>query len=528
MPANIRRIACELNNFRPQLFINSRKNEDVAAAISVSKLPSKYRNDVLYIIKASMLTSLPSSMPINILCICDVEVSDKLFSDSIHNFILFSHPLDVKIIREEVQNIIRTCSGEGYIPQKLLDAVSSGGLQNIADTAYLLLGNPIIIYDLSFKILAFSQNVYPECKLFKKAAKDKQMIEQTMIAFFQENALKTMREQGSSYFFECCDRPVLPEKTIIINSPVFIKGLLVGYAVAMKGYVNWDKGDLGLMDEICKTISIEMRNDRFYRNSKGVLKEHFLMDTLEAETEQKELVKARVNALDMKMHKNMFIVVIRLTEQMEDNSQLRLILREIENIFEDSISIIYKENIVSLIHFHQDKQVLMEIIQEKFHICNSSEDLVTGVSMCFHDICQIKKHYFQALDALDIGLTLQKPGRIYFFQQLSIYRLFKLSGKTTEIRDYLHPAVFCLINYDNENHSELMKTLYYYIINLKALLKTKDILRIHRNTLIYRINKIQELANIDLEDGETVFQLYITFKGLEYIACQENREVDFW
>jgi DNA-binding PucR family transcriptional regulator len=105
--------------------------------------------------------------------------------------------------------------------------------------------------------------------------------------------------------------------------------------------------------------------------------------------------------------------------------------------------------------------------------------------------------------------------------------LFELGNKTTDITDYLHPAVFCLVNYDNENHTEFLKTLYYYIINLKALLKTKDILHIHRNTLVYRINKIQEITNIDLDDGETFFQLYISFKGLEFIAHQTNSKISF-
>ncbi|MBP2657055.1 MAG: transcriptional regulator [Firmicutes bacterium] len=529
MPANMRRIACELNDFKPQLFINSRKNEKITSVVSVRKLPSKCRSDVLYIVKASSLTILlQCCAPINILYICDGEIPDEVTSDTMLNLILFTYPLSSTSLCERVQHIIRTCGGEEYIPQKLLDAVCCGGLQNIADIAYLLLGNPIIIYDLSFKILAFSQNVHSDCKLFKKAAQDKQMIEQTMIAFFEENVLELLRERGSSCFFECCDRPVLPEKTIVIHSPIFIKGMIVGYAVVMRGHVNWDENDLSLINEICKTISIEMRNDNFYRNSKGILQEHFLMDMLEDLTERREFVEARIQALGMEMQKNMHIVVIQLERQTEDNLQLRPILQEVGNIFENSISTIYKEHIVSLIHYNQGKQVLMDAIQKKLNICLSSGDLIAGVSMCFQDPCQIRKHYFQAVDALDIGLTLKKSGRIFLFQQLSIYRLFKLSSQTSEIADYLHPAVFCLAKYDNDNHTELIKTLYYYITNLRALLKTKDILCVHRNTLIYRINKIQEIANIDLEDGETFFQIYIAFKGLEYIARQENRIVDFW
>lgn len=529
MPATMRRIACELNEFKPLLFINSRKNETITAVVAVRKLPSKFRSDALYILeKHSLKELLQCCIPINALCISDGEMPDELTSDPMLNLILLAYPLTGKTLCERVQHIIRACGGDEYIPQKLLEAACRGGIQNIADTAYLLLGNPMIIYDLSFKILAFSQNVHPDCKLLKKVTQDKQMIEQTMTAFFEENVLDLLRKDGASCFFEGSGRPILPEKTIIIHSPIFIKGMIVGFVVVMRGHVNWDESDLALTDEICKVISIEIRNDNFYRNSKGLLHEHFLVDMLEDVSERRAFVEARIQALGLKMHKNMYIVVIRLEQQIEDDWQFRPILQEIGNIFKNSISTIYKEHIVSLIHCSYDEQVLMDTIREKLNICLGSSELVAGVSLCFHDPCQIRRHYIQAVDALDIGLSLKKAEKIFLFQQLSVYRLFKLSCQTTEIADYFHPAVFCLANYDSENHTELMKTLYYYIMNLKALLKTKDILCIHRNTLVYRIHKIQELANIDLEDGETFFQLYISFKGLEYIARQENRKVDFW
>lgn len=529
MPMNMRRIACELNEYKPLLFINSRENEKITAVVAVRELTPEYSSDVLYILETPALNNLlPCCGPLNVLCISDEELPADLTANTRLNLILLTYPHNSKALCEQVQHIIRTCEGDEYIPQKLLDAVCRGGIQNIADMAYLLLGNPIIIYDLSFKILAFSQNVQPDCTLLKTVTQDKHMIEQTMIAFFENKVLDLLRKGGASCFYEGRDRPILPEKTIIIHAPIFIRGMLVGFVVVMPSHVTWDKSDLVLTDEICKIIAIEMRNDHFYRNSKGVLLEHFLRDMLEDLSARRSFVEARIQALGLTMHKNMYIVVIRLEQQIEDDFQYRPLLQEIGNSFRNSISTIYKEHIVSLIHCNHDDQVLLDTIRENLNHCLAAGDLTAGISLCFHDLGQIRRHYMQAVDALDIGLSLKKTEKIFLFQQLAIYRLFKLSCQATEIVDYFHPAVFCLASYDSKNHTELMRTLYYYIINLKALLKTKDILRIHRNTLVYRINKIQELANIDLEDGETFFQLFISFKGLEYIARQENREVEFW
>jgi len=528
MATNMRRMACELNEFEPQLYINSRKNEMITAIASVEDIPKEYKNNILYMIHASALRHpIEFDSPINLLCICDSEMTDPLTSCMMLNLIVIKHPVNLSFIYERIEHIILTCSDEGYVPQKLLDAACSGDLQNIADMACCLLGNPIIIYDLSFKILAFSKNLNPECPIFKKVAQDKQMIEKTMIAFFEVNALDTLREKRAPYFFECSDKPVLPDKTIVMHAPIIISGMLIGYAVVMKGHVEWDESDLILTYKICKIIALEMKNNNFYKNSKGILHEHFLVDMLESSTEKKEFIEARVRALDLKMNHNMHMVVIRLLNQMNLKLQLNSIVKELKNIFENSVATVYKEHIVLLIHHNHPNQVLSATEQEKLNSYLNSFEMVAGFSICFHDPCHIKRYYQQAMDALDIGLSLGKSGKIFFFQQLSIYRLFTLSSTSTEVVDYFHPSIFCLIDYDRENGTEFMKTLYYYIINLKALLKTKDILHIHRNTLVYRIHKIQEIMNINLDESETFFQLYITFKGLEYIECQKNRKFGY-
>lgn len=528
MTTNMRRVSCELEEFEPQLYINNRKNEKVTAVVPIEEIPSEFKNDILYLCKASILTDLVQVYsPINLVCIGDVEISSKLTSCDMLNLLLIKNPVSFHTLNERIRNIILISSDAGYIPQKLLDAACSGCLQNIADTACSLLGNPIIIYDLGFQILAFSQNLRPENEIYKRAAQDERMIEETMAAFFQVKALDTMLEKGAAYFWKCYgqDKP-LPEKTILIHAPIMLKKMIIGYAVVMKGYVEWDESDLILTDQICKIISLEMKNNYFNKNIKGMLHENFLRDMLENSIEKREFVEARIRTLNLKLNKNIYMVVIRSVNPIHLNSQLNPIVNELGKIFYNSIFAVYTDHIV-LMHHNNENQALEGSKQERLNTYLNACDMAAGFSKCFHDPCHIKRHYQQAKDALEIGLSLQKPGKVFFFQHLSIYRLFDLGNKTTDITDYLHPAVFCLENYDNENHTEFLKTLYYYIINLKALLKTKDILHIHRNTLVYRINKIQEITNIDLDDGETFFQLYFSFKGLEFIEHQTNRKISY-
>ncbi|MEM5590866.1 helix-turn-helix domain-containing protein [Niallia circulans] len=56
-----------------------------------------------------------------------------------------------------------------------------------------------------------------------------------------------------------------------------------------------------------------------------------------------------------------------------------------------------------------------------------------------------------------------------------------------------------LIQYDKENDSDLVKTLFYYLTSNGSLKETANQLYIHRNSVKYRIDRIKEIADIKLD-----------------------------
>ena len=65
---------------------------------------------------------------------------------------------------------------------------------------------------------------------------------------------------------------------------------------------------------------------------------------------------------------------------------------------------------------------------------------------------------------------------------------------------------------------QLLPTLSAYLKNDRDALKTAAQLYVHRNTLAYRIKRIQELCPIDLDDFNVRHRL------LESILIVENRD----
>ena len=85
--------------------------------------------------------------------------------------------------------------------------------------------------------------------------------------------------------------------------------------------------------------------------------------------------------------------------------------------------------------------------------------------------------------------------------------LFKEAG----LSDY---RLLRLLQEDRENNTDLYYTLKVYLLNENNVTMEADSLHIHRNTLVYRLEKIQKKTGLDVR----VFDDALTFKIAMMVA----------
>ena len=83
---------------------------------------------------------------------------------------------------------------------------------------------------------------------------------------------------------------------------------------------------------------------------------------------------------------------------------------------------------------------------------------------------------------------------------MGIYKYMFHGDNQREILDYCNNKLERLENYDNANGSFLEETLLTYYMNGFNTVRTAEALFIHRNTLLNRIEKIEELLDIEIND----------------------------
>jgi purine catabolism regulator len=123
-----------------------------------------------------------------------------------------------------------------------------------------------------------------------------------------------------------------------------------------------------------------------------------------------------------------------------------------------------------------------------------------GVGAPVNDLSQWRDSFRQAGQALEMARRLRESQPLYF-PDLSVYRLLLQLEYHPELQAFKQEILGSLLAY--EGSDELLRTLEAYFDYNGNLSQAAEALFIHRNTLIYRMERISEIGNLDLDKTET-------------------------
>ncbi len=139
-----------------------------------------------------------------------------------------------------------------------------------------------------------------------------------------------------------------------------------------------------------------------------------------------------------------------------------------------------------------------------------------GIGKVGSSIEEIKNSYQEARRAIFISRKFNKKDHVIAYESLGAYKLLFNVSDETDLQQLVDQALGPLLNYDRKKKNEVfIQTLRQYLFSNCNNQKTAESLFIHLNTLKYRLQKIQEIAGIDLHNPETRLNLQLALKVLE-------------
>jgi sugar diacid utilization regulator len=138
--------------------------------------------------------------------------------------------------------------------------------------------------------------------------------------------------------------------------------------------------------------------------------------------------------------------------------------------------------------------------------------VTVGVGRDFPSFEHMAESFRQAELAAELGQTLWGGNRALHYDDLGIHRvLFALR----EHEGMVPPALQRIIAHDQEHGTEYVLTLAAYLRHMGRLRLAAEELGIHRNTLEYRVGRIAQLAEMDLDNADNRLALELGVRLLE-------------
>ena len=126
----------------------------------------------------------------------------------------------------------------------------------------------------------------------------------------------------------------------------------------------------------------------------------------------------------------------------------------------------------------------------------------------FYDLEDIASSFKQTLEALQQGTP--EIGFLYSCQSIAMKFITNIVEQHMNT-SLLHPTLDAIREYDKAHKTQFFQTLFVFLKNERNHQLTAKELYIHRNTLFLRLQKINELWELNLEDAEERFYMLYSF-----------------
>ncbi|MBQ6490743.1 MAG: helix-turn-helix domain-containing protein [Atopobiaceae bacterium] len=476
----------------------------------------------LYVGYASQLPSaFVGDERLSVICIEDCGVPRGVLERSELNLYLLPPDIDQFDVLNKIADILIDEAWVTAAMRRILDDLYSGaGIQALTDTASDIFGNPVFVNDSSFKMLAMTQGVTFE---------NDQLEEQKELGYVHPDIVEAMRRDDID--FELGGHS---KKTIVVHRPdseevwlfsgISLHGIVMGFIGIPNLFREHAPRDIELLERFSKIVAVEMEKDDFYRDSRGVKFGYLLSDLLSGKVQSRRTIEQRAKSVRWELKPWTRIVTVVDPAGFIPAERVQSIAQRVQHIIHGARWTTFKHNIVFFV-CRDTRGSLTENEVEGLADFLGASSLAAGMSMPFSDLLEATKYHRQSLRAVDAGLLVRRAGPIFDYSEMLTYYAAQTLLKRNDADEFCPESISIVKEYDVAHETELCRTLEQYLLHVGDPVAAAEALHVHRNTLLYRINKVRELTGMDLTDGNErlAAQLYFRLDECRRSVLQMER-----
>lgn len=381
-------------------------------------------------------------------------------------------------------------------------------LNIILTEAFTNTGNLFVAIDLSGKILAHNTPFYLDYPLWMNSVQQG-YCDEVIMDYIESRRRVLHVPQGKAPFSLYCSKL---DMHILVARIIHHKETL-GYFFALNRRPSFDQQTIKLLPlfaKRAKDIILRLKSSNAYSN---IMQTNILLDAVSGASPAEIDLRARISGL--KFQKYMRIYILRSAYTKSSDFYSSVLLPKASALFRNQPCFPWDSCLVCLVGTDLNGLIPAETTQTLTDMARN-DHLLVGVSNVFSQVSQFAEYFEQAREVLKFASRPKQAEPIFYYLDYALYMMLDRIDDGKFLAQCCHPALQRLAAYDQKNGTDLLPTLSTYTMTGFNKTSTAKELYIHRNTVNYRIQQIEQLCGIDLCDERLLFTLQLSFRLFSY------------
>lgn len=396
--------------------------------------------------------------------------------------------------------------------------IQNRSLQDLLVLSEPVIGNFITVSDSSLSLMAYTPNIECDCPTSRYLVENGYHSAETVAMFKRYNMLEQWSKATDIYV-----------NKVHAVSPYDYACKVVRYSNAYFAHVvmicNNKLPTQGVLDLFTMLLEhLMVCFERLWRDSNGPthIYDGLIRNLIEDRELPRDIIHERAQYAGLPVEANFRLMKVEPVN--ETNALVQRFGQEILDCIPESKVTLYDGGLVVLVIRSDENNERMTVIEDSLEQMLERYNARCGMSDQFDYLSDLKQAYEQADIALRYGScqtmlpfsgsTLKGSLRLYSYERY--YPCYLLCGTPENMRlarnTRASRALRKLQDYDIQHDTNNLELLYLYLNNDRRATDTAALLHMHRNNVIYRISRIEELIDMDLNDSSTRFRLLLAYE----------------
>ncbi len=165
---------------------------------------------------------------------------------------------------------------------------------------------------------------------------------------------------------------------------------------------------------------------------------------------------------------------------------------------------------------------LLDKIKKEFNKKMNGMTVSIGIGKEYNEIKGLTKSINESQRIIKLIKQFNELNTTIFYNDLGIYSLLLNVNDNSIIEELYDKYLGTLERYSLKDKGTLMNTLKVFLDESGRHVNASEKLFIHRNTLKYRLDKIEKLCGCNLEDSQECFNLRLAFSLKKFLGKDKN------